>query len=70
MKKEYEVVAIRGKSSFLLTSDGGKTGRVLNLNEGVFYPEFNFQSILMRGYWEEYTGDKTAEELIKEIENK
>lgn len=68
--KKYEVVAQRGENSYLLTADGGKMGRVLDLDAGEFFPEFNFQSILMRGYWEEYTGDKTAEELLKEIENK
>ena len=65
--KKYEVAAVRGETSFLLTADNGKTGRVLDSDAGVLYPEFNFQSILMRGYWEEYTGDKTAEELLRGV---
>ncbi len=68
--KNYKVVAQRGERVYLLTADDGKMGRVLDLNNGEFFPEFNFQSILMRGYWEEYTGDKTAEELLKGIEIK
>lgn len=65
---KYIVAATRGEGVYLLTDDNGETGRVLNLtlSEKPFYPRFNFQSILMRGYWEEYKGDLKAEDLIKD----
>ena len=45
------VVAKRGESSYLVDI-GGDQGRVLDVEQKVFYPPMFMPSIIARGYWE------------------
>jgi hypothetical protein len=62
-----KIIAISGHSRYLLTDDNGKTGQVLDVNQDMLYPKFKLQSILERGYWQDYTGSQDI--LNKLLEN-
>ncbi|MFA7200583.1 MAG: hypothetical protein WC098_04115 [Bacteroidales bacterium] len=37
------------------------------MESSILYPENDLESIVARGYWENYTGKQNAEELIKQV---
>lgn len=58
-------IAAEGDDAYLLVVSGtageyGCIGRVLDLTQGILFPEFPYDSLLARGYWNEYTGPQTA----------
>jgi hypothetical protein len=53
-----DVVAQRG-SSYLLQV-GEREGRVFDLRHGRLYAVMSLDSILARGYWEDFVGDPAA----------
>ncbi len=61
-----QIVAKRGEAVFLLAVSN-KVGRVLDMESSILYPENDLESIVARGYWENYTGKQNAEELIKQV---
>lgn len=74
-----KVIAIQGYSNFLIQTKENK-GRILDLDRNEFFPEFLIQSIIARGYWENWQGSqkilkdifkraKIKKEEISEIEN-
>lgn len=71
-----KILAKRGKNTYLiLTKDHEdplkRKGRVLSVICKTLYPEMKLDSILMRGYWEEYKGSQDKlKELLKSVENK
>lgn len=71
MKIAYQ----RGKNDYLVVEDsveqiGPQTmGRILDSGDGKLYPELPVQSILARGYWDEFTGSQSIlEPLLDEAE--
>jgi len=55
----------RNGETYLLSVSGepgriGCMGRVLDIGQGVLFPEWPFDSILARGYWYPYTGPQDA----------
>ena len=60
-----KVVAKQGEDRFLLQINEQK-GRIIDLEQKKVFPENNIQSILLRGYWEEY--ELTEEETMKLLE--
>lgn len=56
-----QIVAQQGKNpetaSYLIMT-GPNRARVFDGDVNILYPEFNMQSILSRGYWEDYTGSQ------------
>ena len=59
-----KVIAKRGDNSYLVQTSENRA-RVADMDQNVFYPEFNLLSILARGYWEDY--DDTDGSKLKEI---
>ena len=55
-----KIVARRDPFTFLVQT-GPNEARVLDSRQGIYFDPFNMQSILARGYWQEYAG--SAEEL-------
>lgn len=51
-----KLVAKRGDGVYLVETEPGK-GRVLDTEQGQFFPAFNIHSILARGYWEAFEED-------------
>jgi hypothetical protein len=65
----YTIIAQQGDSVYLLADKSGKKGRVLSLKQGSLFKPFNLQSIIARGYWEEYKGSQSKmDELIDEVD--
>ena len=62
---EYpKVIAQRDNDAYLIQT-GEETGQVVDWDDKERYPEFNLQSILARGYWEDLTPPHpTLEELM------
>ena len=62
---EYpKVIAQRDNDAYLIQT-GEETGQVVDWDDKARFPEFNLQSILARGYWEELTPPHpTLEELM------
>lgn len=60
-----KVVAKQGEKRFLLQINKQK-GRIIDLVQKKVFQENNIQSILLRGYWEEY--ELTEEETMKLLE--
>jgi hypothetical protein len=67
-----QIVASQGDTRFLVHLEDPNLARVLDLNQGRFFPPFNIRSILARGYWEEYTpkGPHELETLLAQIGEK
>lgn len=62
-------VSQSGAGRYLLAVSGtpGKEdciGRVLDLAQGILFPDFPFDSILARGYWVDYKG---SQDLLAEL---
>lgn len=60
-ESNWRIVAVWGKSAYLVHTSGElhtikSKARVLDLNQGILFPEFALDSILARGYWDEYAG--------------
>ena len=56
--KRPRIIAIQGEDCYLIEVDE-KNSRVCEVKGGLpilIFPPFSTQSILARGYWEEYTG--------------
>ena len=67
---DYKIVAQQGKSVFLLADKTGKMGRVLSLTQKMLFKPFNLQSILARGYWEDFTGEQSVlSKLLKQVDD-
>ena len=62
-----EIIAIRGTRKYLVRINE-KLGIVYDVNEDTLFPPFNLNSILARGYWEEYTGSQ--DQLLEKIRSK
>jgi hypothetical protein len=60
-----KIIAKQGEERFLLQINKQK-GRIIDLEQKKVFPENNIQSILLRGYWEEY--ELTEEETMKLLE--
>lgn len=61
-----KVVAKQGEERFLLQINEQK-GRIIDLEQKKVFPENYIQSILLRGYWEEYNLSKEeTKKLLKE----
>ncbi len=66
---DYKVIATRGRGVYLLVEKDGfdpETGNARVLDNGVLHQPFRFQSIIARGYCEEYS--MPDEELDKLLE--
>lgn len=64
-----KIIGIKGKDTYLILTKGHddpfkQKARVLDVSRETFYPELKLHSILMRGYWKEYTG---SQDLLKEL---
>jgi hypothetical protein len=67
---EYPKIIAQQEGEAYLIQTGEETAQVVDWDDKERFPEFNLQSILARGYWEEVTAPHpTLEELmaIKEI---
>jgi hypothetical protein len=57
----YRVIGQQGKKRFLLSKDevmdASAMGVILDEREGVAYDPLPVQSIIARGYWENFEGD-------------
>ena len=60
-----KIIAKQGEERFLLQINKQK-GRIIDLEQKKVFQENNIQSILLRGYWEEY--ELTEEETMKLLE--
>ena len=71
-----KIVGIKGTDSYLILTKGHddplkQLARVLSVSRETFYPEQKLHSILMRGYWEEYTGSQDKlKELLKLVKHR
>jgi len=54
-----KVIAQRSNSDIFLIQTSEDKGRIADFEEGKYWPEFNVQSIIARGYWKEYIGSET-----------
>ncbi len=63
-KQNWRIAGQSGNSYLIHTSGDPGTpemkGRVLDLDQGILFREFAFDSILARGYWSDYTGEQSA----------
>lgn len=53
----WTIIATQGSEAYLIEMEKNR-GRVLDLNQGILFPEFNIHSIIARGGWEEFTGSQ------------
>jgi hypothetical protein len=58
-----KIIAISGNNAYLVQTEKDK-GRVLDMNQKIFFKPFNIHSILARGYWENFTGDQS---ILREL---
>lgn len=64
------VVAQRGTNDFLIDlEDEERNAIVFDADDGIAYPPFVIESILARGYWEDFNGneDEIISKLPKEV---
>ena len=62
---EYPKIIAQQEGEAYLIQTGEETGQVVDGDDKARFPEFNLQSILARGYWEEVTPPHpTLEELM------
>jgi len=62
-----KIIAHQGTSAYLVQVSKDKS-RVLDMDQKIFFKPFNTQSILARGYWEEYTPKEgELEKLLKKV---
>jgi len=54
---EGKVVATQGSGTFLIDVGKGKA-RVFDIERKVIYTPFNLDSIIARGYWDEYDAEE------------
>lgn len=72
---QYTVIAQRGQQYLLIESgvdpqDARAKGRILDVSQGRLFPALSVQSVLARGYWEEYTGPQAAlPRLLAQVED-
>ncbi|PWW31392.1 PD-(D/E)XK nuclease superfamily protein [Cytobacillus oceanisediminis] len=59
-----EVIGQQGDDRLLLLYPN-EQGRILEIRNRVLWPPMHYQSILGRGYWEEYTGNHVVEQLLE-----
>ena len=65
---DCKIIAVRGKSSYLLEIPNSKKGIVLDLFNNNISKPFNMASIVARGYWEEYKGEQSElPKLLKKL---
>ena len=65
-----KVIAQRGMNDFLIDlEDEEHNAIVFDADEGIAYPPFFIESILARGYWEDFNGneDEILFKLPKEV---
>ena len=61
------IIATQNNRVFLIAVSKDM-GRVLSLDQGIYFAPYSLDSILARGYWEAFTGDqKILEELKKHV---
>jgi hypothetical protein len=60
-----KIIAQQGKERLLILYPNNQ-GRILDVHNYVIWPPMYYESILGRGYWEEYTGNHDLEMLLKE----
>jgi hypothetical protein len=61
-----EIVAQQGDDRLLLLYPNDR-GRILEVRANVIWPEIHYQSILARGYWDEYKGNYDLEMLLENV---
>lgn len=62
---EYPKIIAQQEGEAYLIQTGKETAQVVDWDDRVKFPEFNLQSILARGYWEDLTPPHpTLEELM------
>ncbi|MFJ7726531.1 PD-(D/E)XK nuclease family protein [Neobacillus sp. NPDC097160] len=59
-----KVIAQQGNERLLLLYPDDQ-GRILELRDSVIYPQMHVESLLARGYWEEYKGNHDVELLLE-----
>lgn len=59
-----KIIAQQGDDRLLLLYPNDR-GRVLDLRDNVLFQEIYYDSILARGYWEDYTGNHDVETLLE-----
>jgi hypothetical protein len=64
MKIEY-----KNDRRFLISNNDRSLGVVYDLDKNEVYGPTNFQSILLRGYWEPYTGSQDLLDVIVKNHN-
>lgn len=61
-----EIIAQQGDDRLLLQYSG-EQGRILDIRVSKMWPAINVESILGRGYWEEYTGNHDITTLLQNV---
>lgn len=61
-----EIIAQQGEDRLLLLYSNDQ-GRILDVNENVIWPAIHYESILARGYWDEYKGNWDLETLLENV---
>lgn len=61
-----EIIAQQGDNRLLLLYPN-EQGRILDVKENLIYPEIHYQSILGRGYWDDYFGNHDVELLLENV---
>ena len=70
-----KIIGKRGKDNYLIywgirERDGADIARVLDLSQEKYFPPFNLQSILARGYWEPFEADEAfLHELLTKVKD-
>jgi hypothetical protein len=70
---DYEIIATRGNTQFLLVQEDksgvNDNGRILDIEQKIFFDWQPIQSILKWGYWEPYEGfQEKIKELLRGVE--
>lgn len=60
-----EIIAQQGEDQLLLLYPN-EQGRILDMTSKLLFPKSHYQSILARGYWEDYQGNHDVELLLQE----
>ncbi len=60
-----KIIAVQGDEVYLIAI-GNNLGRVLSLEQGIYFAPFNLESLIARGYWEDFKGNQSILNKLKE----
>jgi hypothetical protein len=61
-----KIVAQQGMQRFLVQTSESMA-RVLDTDQGRYFPETLMQSVLARGYWQPYSGKQKLDDLLTKV---